>query len=343
METKLHEINRLLDKLIRREDCVLGYDTTLLDDLPDILVENHQVRSVGDVRRHPDLVQLFRLIDPDDRARLNPWALASLLKEAGVDVNRFSTRGTLEDAGDDSKKYSSLTQMLQSEGDKAREAILQMQSDLGQGLETGAKYSSHVLPPAQLPFYFRRVCSIPATPMEIFMNSYFWGILIEAWKYMGWLKTTLPSLSVGPRWLTEIIFFRVVHKLERHIGLDLFSDDPNLVVAGDMHKMPFPENHFHFLFIKNTIDKSYNVRLLIDELIRVLAPGAILIADQNCAYGFTTPLTRTEIQSAENLARVFKARASVEVLICETPDIPASPNKAQKNGRLAIRVVRKSR
>ena len=154
-----------------------------------------------------------------------------------------------------------------------------------------------------------------------------------------------PSLSVGPRWVTEIQFFREVVGLKNHIGLDLFSDDPDLVIAGDMHRMPFPSEHFNLIFLKNIVDKSYRVRTLVEELIRVMEPGGIVIVDQICGYGACNPLTRTDIQHARNLLRLFEARARTHALVCQDVDVSgigdAKEGSAKRyNARLAIRVWR---
>ena len=134
------------------------------------------------------------------------------------------------------------------------------------------------------------------------------------------------------------MYFRQMHDLPKHIGLDLFSDDPSLVVAGDMHKMPFPDSYFSFVFLKNVIDKSYNARVLIRELIRVVRPGGIVICDNDCSYGVTDPLGRTDIQKSANLFRAFKARSFVVPLICKDYDTPQS--RSRRVVRLAMRIFK---
>ena len=158
------------------------------------------------------------------------------------------------------------------------------------------------------------------------------------------MKPEVPSLSIGPRWVTEIRFFREILGLKCHVGLDLFSDDAGLVVAGDMHAMPFPDNNFQLIFIKNTIDKSYDFRQLVREMLRVLRPGGIVVIDQIAGYGDCSPLTRTDIQRAENLARVFQANASEKLSIFVQKDIALDSiggprnDRAKFNSRLAFRL-----
>jgi SAM-dependent methyltransferase len=332
-----------LDKLIERENCVLCYDFNLAVQLPDILRENWGIYSAAEVVKNRDLVKLFKLIDPKNTAKLDINQLPELLTRSGVNLDRYSAIGSVEQVGHSENEFSRLTKTTQDQGAGALEAIKSMQLDLGQGKEKGKRYDPHLLNDQMLPLYFQRVCAVPASPLEKLMNSYFWGILIEAWKYQGWIDTRVPTLSIGPRWLTEILYFRKIHGLSQHIGLDLFSDDPEMVVEGDMHKIPFPDNHFGFIFIKNTVNKSYDVRKLVSEMIRVTRPGGIIMTDDDTGFGFTTPLTRTDVQKASNLARIFVHKTVSQVLICQ--DNPLKPNPGQRavatsNARLAVRVIK---
>lgn len=180
--------------------------------------------------------------------------------------------------------------------------------------------------------------------IERILRRSFWEIRIALWKLTGAIDGAQPSLSIGPRWITEIDFFRQVLGLRNHFGLDLFSDNRDLVVPGDMHEMPFSRAQFRLVFLKNVVDKSYRVRKLVDELLRVTQPGGIIIVDQICGYGTCTPLTRTDIQRAQNLLRVFRARARVQPLVCRDVDISnigdaKGRGEKRANARLALRIL----
>ena len=90
-------------------------------------------------------------------------------------------------------------------------------------------------------------------------------------------------LTLGPRWGAEIKFLRA-HFNINVIGLDLFSNDEFLVKIGDMHKMPFDDNSFDIVYEKNTYNKSYDIRKALDETIRVLKPGGMIIYDECLDY-----------------------------------------------------------
>jgi hypothetical protein len=111
--------------------------------------------------------------------------------------------------------------------------------------------------------------------------------------------------------------------------------------------MPFPADHYQLIFLKNVVDKSYDIRRLADELLRVVRPEGIVIVDQICGYGACSPLTRTDIQHARNLLRIFAARAAVKALVCDDVDVScigdaAGTGARRFNARLAIQVMKES-
>jgi hypothetical protein len=205
------------------------------------------------------------------------------------------------------------------------------------------RYDPERAPEMRVRDYLRSVTTPRPTLLERVSKKHFWEMRIKWWKLSGRLATLGPSLSVGPRWLTEIRYFRDIVGLRDHIGLDLFSDNPEMVVAGDMHAMPFSESHFRLVFLKNVVDKSYDIRTLVDELIRVTRDKGIVIVDQICGYHGCNPLGRTDIQSAGNLLRVFQARVHVDTLVKQDIDVTglgdaAGSNARRNNARLALQL-----
>jgi SAM-dependent methyltransferase len=156
----------------------------------------------------------------------------------------------------------------------------------------------------------------------------------------------LAALSYPPFNPAHLLNIREVVGLNKHIGLDLFSDDSGLVIAGDMHQMPFENNYFNFIFMKNVVDKSYNIRTLVEEIIRVIEPSGIVAVDQVCGYGRCNPLTRTDIQRADNLLKVFQSRCEIKVLVCQDIDISGigdsqATSETRNNARLAFQILSK--
>ncbi len=338
---KDEQILAVLRALISRPDCVLSFDADLVELLPDILAERHGINSDSALDAAPQLRELFDCMDiAKSERRISD--LPRLIRESGVDLAEFDVRTFEGRVATVAKEFDHWSEDKVAD---SLDAVVTLQKDLGMGAHNAAsgRYEANRSGGEQLRRYLRSVTTPPATLRERLLRKTFWEMKLAKWLKSGFLDPDTPSLSVGPRWVSEIEFFRQIVGLRKHIGLDLFSDDPDLVVAGDMHKMPFPDAHFQFAFLKNVVDKSYEIRRLVRELIRVVRPGGIVVIDQICGYGSTTPLTRTDIQRAGNLARIFERHAPVDRLVCEDVDISgigdsAGTNEKRYNARLALRV-----
>jgi len=334
-------IDACLNEIIQRPNCVLSFDKNLLELLPDILVENHGVTDGVGAKKLPPLERLFDSLGVADASQRNIAALPRLLLERGVEIAKYDTRSQSERTAKQTKDFDHWSE---KSVDESVEAVITLQKDLGMGVHNAQKqrYDAH-RDPANLRRYLRSVTTPPPSLIERIFRRTFWELRLGRWLSSGMLDPMLPSLSVGPRWVTEIEFFREIVGFKKHIGLDLFSDDPELVTAGDMHQMPFGDRHFQFVFLKNVVDKSYDIRKLVQELIRVTRPRGVIVIDQICGYGATTPLNRTDIQKASNLARIFSRFAKVELLVCEDVDISgmgdaAASGETRFNARLALRM-----
>jgi hypothetical protein len=343
MSVELTEIKKCVDVLLPIGDCVLTFDRSLVDQLPDILCENFGVRSASDASRLPALDRLFQLLLPGRREEWDIAVLPALLERAGVNKAEYVPRAPSPIMEQMEKAFSRWTLSTAKEN---IQAVLTLQKDLGMG-QYNASSEPHATQwqggAVSLRKYLQGVTTVPPSLLEKVLRRSYWELWIEWWKLRRLLTSDLPSLSIGPRWVTEIDFFRQVVGLKMHIGLDLFSKNENLVKVGDMHQMPFPDKHFQMVFIKNTVDKSYDVRQLVAELLRVTRPGGIIIIDQICNYGDCTPLTRTDIVKSENLLRLFRVRSPVQVLVQADIDLTkirgaVLGDHSRNNARLAIRI-----
>lgn len=337
------EILNTLDRLVRRDECVLTYDASLISELPVILAENRGVRSDADIAKERDLLRLFELLQPGARDAWRVADLPSRLLASGVALDRFTVTAPHANTAKTAAEFDHWTEKRATED---LESVLTLQKDLGMGRYTReSRRHGADLDVGELRNYLRSVTTAPPSLLERLLRRSFWQLRIEAWKRRGLVSGERPTLSVGPRWVTEIQFFRRVLGLHKHIGLDLFSDSPELVVVGDMHHMPFPAEHFNLLFLKNVVDKSYDVRVLVTELIRVVEPGGVVVVDQICGYGACTPLTRTDIQRAGNLSRLFEARARCRRLVCHDVDVSGigetkGTGARRYNARLALQILK---
>jgi hypothetical protein len=319
---------------------VLSYDRSLVEQLPDVLSELHGV--LGGPVSHPGIIDLFESLDPAGGTARTLESLPQLLSRFPPIVELLETKAKRETIQTVAKEFKHWTDGRA--GDDLA-SVLTLQKDLGQGKHNPdmERYE----PQRSLPTlreYLASVTSAPPSLVERLTRKPFWELRLRAWKALGRIDTEKPSLSVGPRWITEVHYFREILGFGKHIGLDLFSDDPGLVVAGDMHAMPFPDAHFGFVFLKNVVDKSYDIRKLVSEILRVSARDCVVVVDQICGYGSCTPITRTDIQAADNLRMLFKARRDIRTLVCHDIDISGIGDAAKSgarrlNARLAIQVV----
>lgn len=345
MNGKQDEIKSCLDQLLPRGECVLSFDDSLVDQLPDILRELHEIRSMSDLGRVPALETLLGLLGQERASEDVLPSLPKLIEQAGIDKTAYVPKPPTAVLAETENMFSRWSVSTVKDD---RNAVLALQRDLGRG-EYNPSSEGHgdrwERGTSVLRHYLRGVTTVPPSFLERLTRTSYWELWIRWWKIRGWLDANLPSLSIGPRWITEIEFFRAVLGLKGHIGLDLFSSDESLIKVGDMHHMPFPDRYFQLVFIKNTVDKSYHVRRLVAELIRVTRPGGIVIIDQICGYGDCSPLTRTDIQKSENLLRLFRDKSSVRVLVQSDIDllkrkgaVTRIRDRSRNNARLALQM-----
>lgn len=160
--------------------------------------------------------------------------------------------------------------------------------------------------------------------------------LLQDFVTKGRVNANEAVLDVGPRSLSEIRYFREIIGLKNTIGLDLFTDEESLVKVGDMHDMPFETNYFGLVFTRNTIDKSYDIRRFLSELVRVTRPDGIVCLETSFDYiEGCTELGRTNVKKCSQILRVLGASVG-EIFLCE--DVISHNNYARIVGVIAFRV-----
>ena len=163
-----------------------------------------------------------------------------------------------------------------------------------------------------------------------------WTKLIQGLVQSGKLGTDSEVLDIGARYLSEIVYFREVLGLTKTIGLDLYTKDEELIKVGDMHDMPFPDSTFDLLFTRATHDKAYDIRKNIDETIRVMKPGGVIIMEDSASYiDGVTELARTDVKSTAHLLKMF-GNSVGEVL--HRRDLPSQNTFCRKYAFLAIEI-----
>jgi len=113
-------------------------------------------------------------------------------------------------------------------------------------------------------------------------------------------------LVVGPRYPDELTFFRRYIGLSKTIGLDLFEDKENGIVAGDMHDTGFAPQRFGLIYCAGTLNYAYNIRKVIAEFARILKrPGYLILTDNADRVNGVDPLGRSDPTNADTLVGLF--------------------------------------
>lgn len=86
----------------------------------------------------------------------------------------------------------------------------------------------------------------------------------------------LRVLSIGPRTEMELLHLIGVGFQPQNIfALDLISSSP-MIDTGDMHKLPYPDQHFDVVISSWVLGYSSDPKLATDEMVRVTHHGGLL-------------------------------------------------------------------
>jgi SAM-dependent methyltransferase len=313
----------ILDELLNSREIIDRFDATYLDDLPEILHELYGV-TASNVREHPlwpKVKELWELtgepLEAFDLAHLS----AALVNEAGVDPRAYgpkeaSMRVKRRDRLTRPRAWRLAAGVRLCDGERSREAInlLQEEFSIQNGGDQDVEFHDLSRPETGDP----------------------WSPLIRGLVLDGTITEEEPVLTIGPRWVGEIHYFRDVLGLRDTIGLDLFSRDPTLVTVGDMHRMPFGDDTFAMIYQRNTFNKSSDIRTALRECVRTLRAGGVLISDDCYAYTHgVSELARTNIKHNRQIIRVISADVAEVLYDRETE---SRESWIERVGGLALKV-----
>jgi SAM-dependent methyltransferase len=279
---------RILDRLLDREQLIDRFDASYLDDLPEILREVHGITQEN-AAEHDDAAELWRLAGRDGDVELEE--LAPALEELGVDERRYSPKEApakvrRRHGYGRVRSWRRAAGLRLGRSANGQDAVNTIQAEYS--LQSGGDHEVAFTDLA------RPETGDPWTPLMIRLRE------------SGSLGEDEPVLTIGPRWTGEIAYFRERVGLRGTIGLDLFSPDEELIKVGDMHDMPFEDGTFGLVYQRNTFDKSYDIRAALRECVRVLRDGGVLITDDCYAYtDGVSELSRTSIKHNDQVLRVL--------------------------------------
>ena len=141
-------------------------------------------------------------------------------------------------------------------------------------------------------------------------------------------RSTCEVLSIGPRSLGELLNIRSHgYSYDKITGVDLFSMFSKIKI-GDMHQLPFPDNHFDIVLCGWVLAYSENRNIAAAEIMRVLKPGGLVSVgvsytnetndEQRKKRGYLIG-TEDRIKSCEQI-RTYFANGIQEVFFSVDPD-----------------------
>jgi SAM-dependent methyltransferase len=317
----------ILYQLLNPGETIDRFDGTYLDDLPEIMRELHGVTE-SNVREHalwPQLKELWELTGKPLETFELAHLPAALVNEAGVDPRAYAPKEAPKRVKRRYRQNRPRAWRLAAgvrlrdgsrDGEQAREAInlLQQEYSIQSGGDQDVEFHDLGRPETGDP----------------------WSPLIRGLVADGTLTEEEPALTIGPRWVGEIHYFRDALGLRHTIGLDLFSSDPALVTVGDMHRMPFGDDTFGLIYQRNTFDKSSDIRAALRECVRTLRAGGVLISDDCYAYtDGVSELARTNVKHNRQIIRVISANVAEVLYDRETE---SREPWIERVGQLALKV-----
>ncbi|HVL68429.1 MAG TPA: class I SAM-dependent methyltransferase [Vicinamibacterales bacterium] len=288
------EAEAFLRVIIDPAECIDRFDATYLDDFPHILRENFGLTEANFAgsfieRRFSDMWRTFTQRD----GTLSIAGVCAFIREVGVDPAQFAPPVAPRKANKQNNLHLVSTfdeaekRRFTSEADLDFLKQFQVQISLVSGGEAQQDWEH----------FPTRWTTEGREP---------WSDFIKGLLSSGALHADSAALDIGPRYLSEIRYFREELGLRQTIGLDLFTKDEALIKVADMHAMPFPDNSFDLIFTRATHDKAYDIRKAIAEQVRVTRPGGIIISDDGVNYvDGVSPLARTDLKSTGGLLKLF--------------------------------------
>ena len=322
--SKQELIERFLDYLIDPMQCVDRFGRSYLDDLEHIVVENHHFDFAA--QRFPDkeAQAWFERL----RGELGFGKLEDLIAHVRahadeLNIANLRPRSTFHNE----TLWASESSFHKLKEDSSVERITQFQRDV----------SMHsIVEQPEL--------SIDADAFERYIRTDRlnpWTYLIRREVARGTLSADDRVICIGNRWAGEILYFRQTLGLRNAIGVDLISTNPELIVAADMHDLPFADESIKMVFTRGTINKSYDVRLFVSEIIRVLSKDGLVAVETVGPFDYgVSRLSLTDVKHWRNLLRLFRGKVK-KIIYADAQEPYAYQDGGSRLVRLFIQLDKK--
>lgn len=297
-DPRLELTERFLDHLIDPNDCIDTFGRSYVDDLELIVAENHGYDfATRSFRPYADLAFSDERTDEWFKRVQEVLGVASM--EAFIayarahlhELRLANVRPRLrsEEIYQSRSSFHELKATAWADG-RSNELQRQWSADQHQGapqLESDPDYYESYL-------RYDRISP--------------WTYLVRREMHRGNLAADDKVVCIGNRWSGEVRYFRENIGLRNTMGVDLFSADPDYVIAADMHAMPFEDHSVKLVFARGVANKSYDFRRFLKELRRILRKDGFLIIEQPAYTHGVDVLGATELKRSANLLRLLRGQ-----------------------------------
>jgi len=311
MKEKIKKIEQALDSLLLdQENRVDRFDANYIDDFHFILKETHSIKKTED-EHNDSFNKLKKLVGANSKSVKELGETIKTIE--GLNISKYKPKES------DSSTKSEHKYDQTSSWDSAKDLKVNDQNkDKLNQLQVDYSVLSHA--------------------NQKVAPSAFWnrdGLTDEKNQLFKDFCSGKKVLCIGPRWAEEISYISNTFNCEA-LGLDLFSNNKDLVKVGDMHDMPFEDNTFDVVYQKNTFNKSYNIRKCLDECVRVLVDGGVIISDEILGYNIgVNEIARTSINRNSWYTSYLDKR--VDEILCDK-EVSINASWADYAGLYAVKI-----
>jgi SAM-dependent methyltransferase len=142
-------------------------------------------------------------------------------------------------------------------------------------------------------------------------------------------------LCVGCRNTLELDRFHA-RGFDDVVGIDVFSQREDIKVM-DMHEMTFPDDSFDVVYASHALEHSYDVGLVVDEIVRVARDGAV-VGVEVPVRAQASAADRVVFSGLDELRAAFRPHIGEERLAEEHPPRSATNDQGTEIARLVFRL-----
>jgi SAM-dependent methyltransferase len=142
-------------------------------------------------------------------------------------------------------------------------------------------------------------------------------------------------LCVGCRNGLELDRFRA-RGFDDVVGIDIFSRRDDIKVM-DMHEMTFPDNSFDVVYCSHSLEHSYDVGRVVDQIVRVARGGAVVGVEVPVRVQ-ASAADRVVFSGLDELRGAFAPHIREELLAEEQPPRSETNDQGTEIARLVFRL-----